>query len=66
MKMILFGILGKNVMKTLHQIRTLQLLMVKNGKKYYSDLFSDINKRNQTTPQKTVQKKISEDNSTFL
>ena len=34
--------------------------------KYYSDLFSDINKRNQTTPQKTAKKKISKDNSTFL
>ena len=30
--MILFGIFGKNVMKTLHQIRTLKLLMVKNGR----------------------------------
>ena len=30
------------------------------------DLFSDINKRNQTTPQKTAKKKISKDNFTFL
>ena len=33
--------------------------------KYYSDLLSDINKRNQTTPQKIVKKKIPKDNSTF-
>ena len=39
-------------MKTLHHIRTLKLLMVKKWGKYYSDLFSNINKRNQTTPQK--------------
>ena len=26
--------------------------------KYYSDPFSDINKKNQTTPQKTAKKKI--------
>ena len=52
-----FWNIWKNVMKILHQIRTLKLLMVKNGRNIYSDLFSDINKRNQTTPKKQPKRK---------
>ena len=65
MNMILFGIFGKNVMKTLHQIRTLNLLMVKNGRNITQTFLVILTKGSNHSP-KTAKKKISKDNSTFL
>ena len=66
MKLILFGIFGKNVMKILHQIRTLKLLMVKNGRNITQTFLAILTKGIKPLPKKTVKKKISKDNSTFL
>ena len=60
--MILFGIFGKNVMKTLHQIRILKLLMVKNGRNVTQTLLVILTKGIPIT----AKKKISKDDSTFL
>ena len=63
--MIPFGISGKNVMKTLHQIRTLKLLMIKNGRNITQTFLVILTKGIKPLPKKS-QKKISKDNSTFL
>ena len=53
-------------MKTLHQIRTLKLLMVKHGRSITQTFLAMLTKESKPLPKKIVKKKISKDNSTFL
>ena len=54
MKMILFGIFGKNVM---HQIRTLKLLMVKNGRNITQTFLVILTKGIKPLPKKQPERK---------
>ena len=64
--MILSGIFRKKCDEHIASNKNPKVVDGEKWDKYYSGLFSNINKRNQATPQKIVKKKISKDNSTFV